>query len=97
MAPTRSAPHHESAGSIHCPRCHFRARVFLNRYGLSADHRFIDETVPFQHDSIDGHLLAGAHTEPVANLHLIKWHVCFAALVVKPLRRFRSQAKQCTN
>jgi hypothetical protein len=46
---------------------------------------------------IDGNLFAGTNAEPVANLHLIEWNVGFAALVVKPLGRLRSQAKQRAN
>ena len=51
----------------------------------------------FNDSSIDRHLLAGPHAEPVADLHLIEQHVGFAALVVKPLRCLRRQAKQCAD
>jgi hypothetical protein len=53
--------------------------------------------VAFKHDAIDGHLLAGPYAEPVADLHLVERNVCLPALVVKPLRRLGSQAKQRAN
>ena len=51
----------------------------------------------FKNSPIDGHLFSGTDAEPVPNLDLIERHVGFAALVVKPLRCLRSQAKERAN
>jgi hypothetical protein len=65
--------------------------------GFTADHRFVDGAVALKNSPIDGQLLSGPDAKPVPNLHLFQWNVSFAALVVKPLRRLRSQAKQRAN
>jgi len=75
----------------------FSPAAALNRYGFSADHRFVDRAVAPKHDPIYGHLLAGAHAEAVADLHQIEWNVSLTTLVVQPLRGLWREAKQCAN
>ena len=60
--------HDKAAGRVdRCAR-HLVARGFLDRQRLAGDHRLVNVAVSFDHHTIDRHLLAGTHAQPVARL-----------------------------
>ena len=53
---------------------------FLDRDRFAGQHRFVDARPPFDDHTIDGHLLAGAHAQPVADMNVRQRDVLFGAV-----------------
>ncbi len=53
---------------------------------LAGEHGFINARRTFQHLTVNWHLFARAHAQPIADLHLLQWYVVFVILVAELTR-----------
>ena len=67
---------------------------FLDRHGFAGHHRFIDRAAALDDDAIDRHVVAGAHAQAVADMHLLQRDFFVAAIVADPPRGFGCEIEQ---
>jgi hypothetical protein len=69
----------------------------LHRHRLAGDHRLVHRARAVDHDAIDRHLLARAHAQTIAGVHVLERHVLVRSVVAHAARRLRRQPEQGAN
>ena len=88
--------HLEVASGVDCRTCDFVARNLVHRHALPRERRFVDDPVPFEHDAIDGHALAGAYHKHVTHLNALDGNLLFSAVIGNDRSRLgRKVHKRC--
>ena len=64
--------HHKGAVLIDRACNSFAAGEFLNRYGLTREHGFVNRGLTLGDDTITGYVAAGPNTQQITDLYLIQ-------------------------
>ena len=72
----------------------FVAGTLLHRHRLAGDHRLVHARAALEHHAIDRHLLARAHAQAVADVHVGELDVLLGAVVLEPPRGLGREAEQ---
>ena len=88
--------HEEAAGPVDGSAAHLVTGRLFDRHRLAGKHRFIDARLALYDAAIDGHFLAGAHTQMVPALHLIERQFAFRA-IANDVRGGRREIEQGAN
>ncbi len=70
------------------------ARLLGDRHRFAGEHRLVDRAAALDHHAIGRYLLAGAHPQRVADMHMCERHVLFATVGIQAARGFWCQAEQ---
>ncbi len=73
------------------------ARLLLNRYGLAADHRLINEGRSFEHEAVDRHLLARPDTKAVPHLDELQRNVFLRSIGMDAACRLGGEAQESSD
>src|SRR5215831_17062029 len=84
--------HDKAAGSIDRSTDYLSAGRFLDRNGLSGNHRLVDRGVPLEDDSINRNLFARTHAQLVAHVNVLERHIRLASVGRNSASRLRSQS-----
>ena len=87
----------EPAGAVDGGADDSIARLFLDRYGFSGDHRLIYRTGAFQNTTVEGHLLTGPDPQTIPKLNLIQRHIFLVAVRSNASCRLGGEAQQLSN
>ena len=88
---------HESAPLVEGTGQHPVAGLLGHRLRLAADHALVDIRRPLEQHAIDGYLLAGAHTHPIAGAQHAYGHIAFLAVRVDQPGRLGLQPHERPN
>ena len=97
FAPDPLGLHHQRARAVDCAANQLVAGSFLDGDRLAGDHRLVHGTRAFHYHTVDGNLLAGTDSQPIARNDLIKQHVLFSSILADPASRPGGQPEQRTN
>ena len=86
--------HHQSAAGVHRRSNHLVAGALADGNRLAGQHGLVNGAAALDHQAIDRHFLAGADTQPVADMDMRQRYVFLSAIRIDAACRFWRQLEQ---